>query len=460
MRKGTKQMKEKMNSSRRNFLRLSTGGVLSAAGMARFGMMNAYAQQATDYKALVCIFLFGGNDGHNTVVPQVSSEYNAYKSIRGSLALPGTDAKLLPVAAKNGTPYALSDGLAAVHPLWAQQKLAVVANVGNLVQPTTRTQFLANAVPLPSNLFSHSDQVLQMQTATPSGSGGTGWAGRVADSVSAMNGAATFPVSISMSGPQLFCAGNAVQSASIIPGFDMQPYGMDIWPDTAAAARLQGLQEVISMDSGLAVVQAANKVRQDALALSAMLKSASSTSPLATVFPGTQLGDQLKEVAKVIKLRTQTGLKRQVFFCSLGGFDTHGSQSWQHWDLLKQVGAAMSAFYAATQELGVADQVTTFTESEFGRTLQPSGQGSDHGWGSHYLVLGGAVQGGDLYGQFPVMALGGPNDTGSRGALLPSTSLDQYGATMARWFGLDDTALDLVFPNLKNFSTRNLGFLG
>jgi uncharacterized protein (DUF1501 family) len=263
-----------------------------------------------------------------------------------------------------------------------------------------------------------------------------------------------------MSGPQLFCAGNAVQSASIIPGFDMQPYGMDIWPDTAAAARLQGLQEVISMDSGLAVVQAANKVRQDAMALSAMLKSASSTSPLSTVFPGTQLGDQLKEVAKVIKLRTQTGLKRQVFFCSLGGFDTHGSQSWQHWDLLKQVGAAMSAFYAATQELGVADQVTTFTESEFGRTLQPSGQGSDHGWGSHYLVLGGAVQGGDLYGQFPVMALGGPNDTGSRGALLPSTSLDQYGATMARWFGLDDTALDLVFPNLKNFTTRNLGFLG
>ncbi len=453
-------MKDNMNSSRRTFLRLSTGGAISAAGLARFGLMNAYAQQATDYKALVCIFLFGGNDGHNTVVPQVSSEYNAYKSIRGSLALPGTDAKLLAVTAKDGTPYALSDGLAGIHPLWAQQKLAVVANVGNLVQPTTRTQYLSNAVALPSNLFSHSDQVLQMQTATPSGSGGTGWAGRVADSVTALNGAATFPVSISMSGPQLFCAGNAVQSASFIPGFDMEPYGMTMWPSSAATARLQGLQEVISMDSGLAVVQAANKARQDAMALSAMLKSATTGSPLATVFPGTQLGNQLKEVAKVIGLRTQTGLKRQVFFCSLGGFDTHGSQSWQHWDLLKQLGAAMNAFYMATQELGVVGQVTTFTESEFGRTLQPSGQGTDHGWGSHYLVMGGGVQGGDLYGQFPVMALGGPNDTGSRGALLPSTSLDQYGATMARWFGLDDAALDLVFPNLKNFQTRNLGFLG
>jgi uncharacterized protein (DUF1501 family) len=168
----------------------------------------------------------------------------------------------------------------------------------------------------------------------------------------------------------------------------------------------------------------------------------------------------LKEVARIIKLRTQTGMKRQVFFCSIGGFDTHSQQSWQHWDLLRQMSEAMAAFFNATIELGVADQVTTFTESEFGRTLQPSGQGSDHGWGSHHFVMGGAVQGGDLYGKFPNLALGGPDDTGSRGALLPSTSLDQYGATMGRWFGLDDTSLLAVFPNLKNFTTHNLGFLG
>jgi uncharacterized protein (DUF1501 family) len=452
-------MKESIDNSRRKFLRLSTGALVPALGLTRFGMLNALAQQPSDYKALVCLFMFGGNDGHNTLIPQAQADLNTYKSIRGTLALPDGNGPVLPITAKNGVPFALNNGLSAIHPLWAQQKLAAVANVGNLVQPTTRQQFQGSAVPLPTNLFSHSDQVIQMQTATPSGSGGTGWAGRVADAMQPANNPATFPASISIAGPSLFCAGNVVQSASIIPGFDMQPYGMTIWPSTAAAARLQGLQEVLTMDSGLAVVQAANKVRQDALALSAMLKSVPTTS-FNTVFPGTQMGNQLKEVARIIKLRTQTGMKRQVFFCSIGGFDTHSSQSWQHWDLLRQMSEAMAAFFTATIELGVADQVTTFTESEFGRTLQPSGQGSDHGWGSHHLVMGGAVQGGDLYGKFPNLALGGPDDTGSRGALLPTTSLDQYGATLGRWFGLDDASLLAVFPNLKNFANRNLGFLG
>lgn len=445
-------------NSRRGFLRLASGSLVSLAGFARFASMNAFAQQAPDYKALVCIFMFGGNDGHNTLIPQSQASFNAYKQIRGSLALPDGNTQLLPVTAKDGTPYAFNSGLASIHPLWAQGKFAAVANVGNIVQPTTRAQFLASQVPLPTNLFSHSDQVIQMQTATPSGSGGTGWAGRVADAVQATNQPSTFPASLSFSGPQIFCAGNAVQSASMIPGYDMQPYGLNMWPASASAARLTGLQEVLTLDSGLAVVQAANKVRQDALALSAMLKGMPA-SPFTTVFPGTSIGNQLKEVARIIKLRPQTGIKRQVFFCSLGGFDTHGSQSWQQWDLLRQVSDAMSAFYNATTEMGLADQVTTFTESEFGRTLQPSGQGSDHGWGNHHLVLGGAVKGGDLYGKFPTLALGGPDDTGARGALLPTTSLDQYGATLARWFGLDDTALAAVFPNLKNFPTPTLAFL-
>jgi uncharacterized protein (DUF1501 family) len=190
-----------------------------------------------------------------------------------------------------------------------------------------------------------------------------------------------------------------------------------------------------------------------------MLKSLSSTAPLATAFPGTDIGNQLKQVAQVIQLRGSTGMHRQVFFCSLGGFDTHGSQSWSQWDLLKNVSAAMQAFYLATEEMGLAGNITTFLESEFGRTLQPSGTGSDHGWGNHFLVMGGAVKGGDVYGTFPNLALGGPDDTGTRGALLPSTSLDQYGATLAQWFGVPDTSLDAVFPNLKNFAVRNLGFV-
>lgn len=451
-------MTTKHTASRRSFLQLATGALAPLAGFTRFGQMNAYAQQAQDYKALVCIFLFGGCDGNNVLIPQSQQQFNAYKSARGSLALPDVSAQLLPVTAKDGTPYALSDGLALIQPYWSQNKLAAVANVGNLPEPTTRTQYLAGQVAIPTNLFSHSDQIVQMQTATFGGGGGTGWAGRVADQVEAMNGGATFPASVSMSGQQMFCAGDVVQSASLIPGFDMNPSGFSAWPASAATARMTSLQEILALDSGMALVQAANKVRQDALSLSSMLKGLSN-APFATQFPGTDLGNQLKQVAQIIKLRASTGMKRQVFFCSLGGFDTHGAQSWQHWDLLKQLGAAMQAFYLATEEMGIADKITTFTESEFGRTLQPSGNGSDHGWGSHFLVMGGAVKGGDVYGTFPQLALGGPDDSGTRGALLPTTSLDQYGATMAKWFGVPAAALDSVFPSLKKFAVKDLGFL-
>ena len=326
------------STSRRNFLRLS-GAATAAAGFSRFGLMNAFAQSAPDYKALVCVFLFGGNDSHNMVVPQSQSAFNAYKAIRGSLALPDGNAKLLPVTAKDGTPYALNDGLAAIHPLWAQQKLAVVSNVGMLVQPTSRQQYLAGTATVPTNLFSHADQVIAMQAGNANGSGGTGWAGRVADAVQALNGASSFPASISMTGSALFCTGSVVQSASLIPGFDLTLDGMTGWPASAAAAKVQALQEIITFDTGMALVQSANKVRQDALTLNAMLKGLSAGAPLATPFPQTNIGLQLQQVAQIIRLRQSTGMSRQVFFCSLGGFDTHSGQSWGQWDLLRQISA-------------------------------------------------------------------------------------------------------------------------
>jgi uncharacterized protein (DUF1501 family) len=447
------------HTSRRNFLRAS-GAFATAAGISRFGMMNAFAQGAPNYKALVCVFMFGGNDSHNMVVPQTQAQFNAYKAARGSLALPDTNTKLLPVSALNGTPYALNDGLASIHPLWAQQKLAAVANVGMLVQPTTRSQYQAGTASVPTNLFSHSDQVIQMQAGNPNGSGGTGWAGRVADAVQSLNGASSFPPSISMSGSALFCTGSAVQSASLIPGFDLSLDGMSPWPASASAARRQALQELLTFDTGMALVQSANRVRQDALTLNGMLKSLNAGTPLSTQFPQTDIGRQLQQVAQIIRLRASTGMSRQVFFCSLGGFDTHSAQSWTQWDLLKQISAAMYSFYNATAEMGVADQVTTFTESDFGRTLQPSGTGSDHGWGSHHLVMGGAVKGGDLYGTFPTLALGGPDDANNRGALIPTTSVDQYGGTMAKWFGVGAAAMPQVFPSLANFPVADLGFLG
>lgn len=425
----------------------------ASAMLTRFGWMNALADGAPpDYKALVCVFLVGGNDGHNTVVPLAQAAFDEYQDARGSLALPDNNGPLIQVEDwTNGTPYGLNPGLAALAPLWGTGpgtgRLAVLANVGMLVQPVSRGDFLNNVVPVPTNLFSHSDQIQQMQAAIPSTSAGTGWGARAADQLAALNGGSTFPAAISCAGPALFCKGNVVQSASLLPGFDLEPSGFSLWPASAATARRTGLQEILEFDSGLTLVQAANQVRKDALALNALLKGGNAT--LTTPFPGGNLSNQLQQVARIIKLRETTGVKRQVFFCQIGGFDTHGAQSWEHWNLLRQVGEAMAAFYTCTeQELGVASQVTSFTLSDFGRTLQPSGAGSDHGWGNHHLVLGGAVQGGRIHGTFPSLALGGDDDSGTRGALIPTTSVEQYAATLARWLGVPDADLPGIFQNL------------
>jgi uncharacterized protein (DUF1501 family) len=265
-----------------------------------------------------------------------------------------------------------------------------------------------------------------------------------------------------MNGPALFCAGASAASASLLPGFDLTPDGMSAWPASAAAAKTTALNEILTLDSGLSLVHAANLVRQDAVSLNALLVAGAAGGSAATPagFPGTPLGQQLQQVARIIGLRATTGVRRQVFFCSIGGFDTHSGQSWQQWDLLRQVAEGLAAFHAQMAAMGLGQQVTAFTESEFGRTLQPSGTGTDHGWGSHHLMLGGAVKGGRLYGSLPMPALGGPQDAGGRGALIPSTSLDQYGATLARWFGVDAAGLARVFPNLAAFAQPDLGFMG
>lgn len=441
-------------ASRRKWIQ-NLGGAALIAGL---GRLNLLSQDASpDYKALVCVFLSGGNDGHNLIVPLSQAEFNAYRAARGSLALPDNNGAMLPVELPDGTPFGFHPGLKAIHPLWQQGNLAVLANAGVLVRPVSRQQFLDKSVPLPTNLFSHSDQIQQMQTGFPSPSGGTGWGGRTADAMQLGNHGSSFPAAISISGPALFCSGNVVQSASLLPGFNLDPSGLQLWPKSAADARKLGLQNLLELDSGIALVQAANQVRKDALNLNALLTG--TTAEIRTSFPGTSLGSQLKQVAKIIKLRAKTGINRQVFFCSIGGFDTHGSQAWQHWNLLRQLSEAIAAFHNATVELGVPDGVTTFTLSDFGRSLQPSGSGSDHGWGNHHLILGGAVRGGRMYGRFPSMALGGPDDSGNRGSLIPSTSLDQYGATLASWFGVPSGRLTEIFPNLGNFQSQDLGFM-
>jgi uncharacterized protein (DUF1501 family) len=436
----------------------SAAGAAMLGGLSKFGLVSAFAQGSTDYKALVCIFLFGGNDGNNMVVP-IDSRYAGYQSVRGGIAIP--QGQLLPLQSGGQAIYGLHPSMPELQGYFNNQKnLAILANVGTLVQPTTQAMYKAYQN-LPQNLFSHSDQQDQWQSAQLTGNPLSGWAGKVADSLqSAYNGAAKFPPILSVSGNAIFCTGINSQPFTMDPGQTPGLQGFD--PSAASQARFVAAQQLLTFDSGLSLVQAANAVTGQAVQYSVVLSNAlQSIPPLQTVFPKNYLADQLKQVAQVIAAQGSLGVRRQIFFCSFGGFDTHGDQLVQHVRLLSEMSQSMSAFYQATQELGVANQVTTFSVSEFGRTLEPgSNGGTDHAWGNHQLALGGAVKGNTLYGSFPTLALGGPDDADQNGRWIPTTALDQYGATLATWFGVSAADLPSVFPNLGNFATKNLGFLG
>ena len=438
----------------------AAGGMLAALGNLETANATPMAQ---DYKALVCIFLFGGNDGHNTVFPMSNTEYNAYIAKRGGLALTGN--KALPITTTSGGQYGLNYGLVEMQSLFQQGKVAVLANTGILNQPTTQPQYAQASVPLPTQLFSHSDQVVQMQAGVPNSSAGSGWGGRIADLVQANNAGTTFPVAISFNGSSLYVAGQAVPATNLQPGNSLQQYAMSGgWPQAAIDARANAQKQVALAGSSNRIVAAADKVMNDTWNLNAILQGAAGGA-LNTVFPSTSLGNQLKEVAHFINLRAQTGASRQVFFCGLGGFDTHSGQDYQQWDLLHQLSQALKSFYDASIEMGASQDVTSFTLSDFGRSLQPSGTGSDHGWGSHHLIVGGGVSGGQIYGTFPILNASdsayNPNAfADSRGVLIPTSSLAQYGATLAKWFGAQDAQLNGLFPELANFTTRDLGFMG
>jgi len=436
----------------------SAAGASLLGGLSKLGLVSALAQGTADYKALVCIFMFGGNDGNNMVVP-IDSRYSQYSQARALLAIP--QAQLLPLQIGSQSTYGMHPSMPDMQGLFNMQKnLAVVANVGTLVQPTTQATYNAYKN-LPENLYSHSDQQDQWQTAQLSGPQLSGWAGKVADAVQASyNSAALFPPILSISGNPIFCTGVTSRPFSMNPG---QPPGLQGFDSSAASqARFAATQQLLTFDSGLSMVQAANAVTGQAVQFSVTLSDAlKSLPPLQTAFPQNYLARQLKQVAEVIAVRSALGVQRQIFFCSYGGFDTHSDQLASQIALLTTISQSMSAFYQATQELAVTNNVTTFTLSEFGRTLEPgSNGGSDHAWGSHHLVMGGAVQGNQIYGTFPTLALGGPDDADQNGRWIPTTAVDQYAATLATWFGVGATDLPSVFPNLANFPTSNLGFMG
>ena len=447
--------------SRRDFMRLtccSAAGASLLGGLSKFGLVSALAQGAADYKALVCIFMFGGNDSNNMLVP-IDSRYAQYQQSRSVLAIP--QAQLLPLQIANQANYALHPSMPEMQSLFNnQQTLAVLSNVGTLVQPTTQ-QAYQQYLNLPENLYSHSDQQDQWQSAQLMGTPNAGWAGKVADKVqSSFNSAAQFPPVLSVSGNTVFSTGDVTRPFTMYPGQTPGLQGFD--SSAAAQARFLATQQLLTFDNGLSLVQSANSVTSQAVQYSVVLADAlKNIAPLQTVFPNNYLGQQLQQVAQVIATRSALGMGRQIFFCSYGGFDTHSDQLPQQIALMSTISQSMSAFYQATQELGVTNQVTTFTLSEFSRTLQPgTNGGTDHAWGSHQLVMGGAVKGNNVYGTFPSLTLGGPDDAGNNGRWIPTTALDQYAATLATWFGVQAADLPTVFPNLANFPTNNLGFMG
>jgi uncharacterized protein (DUF1501 family) len=465
-----------MAPSRRDFLRTGAcalGGAALASSLDSFGLVYALTPQAaTDYRALVCIFLNGGNDGNNTVVDL--NQYSSYSNARGvDLAIP--QPSLLAVSPITGGSYGFHPNLTGLRDLFNPpfQKLAVISNVGPLVEPLTQTTYINGTGKKPLQLFSHSDQVGLFQTSIANVVAQTGWSGRVADTVTGLNGSATFPQNVSIAGINLLLTGvNTRQLAVADSNTSLANVLQLIMTGSASEvnSRTTSFNELRNYDRNFTLIKAASDTRASAIQTDQAL---STVNPiLTTVFPNTSLGRQLLQVARLIKASTDPtagiNMKRQIFFCQIGGFDTHSSQINGQINLMTQVSAAMRAFYDATVELGLANNVTTFTLSDFGRTLQSSGTGaqtgSDHGWGNHHFIMGGSVLGGRFYGTYPTLALGGPDDTNTpganaRGRWIPTTSVEQYAATLATWYGLSAVDLAAVFPLIGRFSSPTLPFL-
>lgn len=459
------------NTSRRAFLQrasaLSVAGVAAPWALNLAAIAEAAAATATDYKAIVCVFLYGGNDYGNTLIPYDPTNYNAYYNLRPTLAyardkLVGTilNPLVAPVdAAGFGRQYALAPELAPLLPIFNAGKMGVLLNVGTLVQPTTKLQYNNKTAVLPPKLFSHSDQQAAWQSSAPE-SAVSGWGGRMGDLFESGNGNATFTC-VNVSGNAVFLAGNTAVQYQVSTSGPVAMTGLKT-PLFGSSACSAALQTLITQPRSHLLENEYTRVSKRAIDAGAILTSALAGAPaLTTQFPAANaLGDQLKMVARMIASAGTIGAKRQVFFVSLNGFDTHDGLLNVHPGLLKKVADATAAFYAATVELGLADKITTFTASDFGRTLSGNNDGSDHGWGSMHFMLGGAVKGQRYYGVPPAVADNGPDDVG-QGRLLPTSSVDQYAATLGKWLGASDTDLLSLLPNLRNYniSKRNLGFL-
>ncbi|HVT60320.1 MAG TPA: DUF1501 domain-containing protein [Thermoanaerobaculia bacterium] len=453
--------------TRRQFIRQSVCAAVGMTSLAStvFDLRRVAAAApltAADYKALVCVFLYGGNDCNNMLVPYDPADYASYAAARMGLALPRT--ALLPinlVGGGDGRLWSLHPNMVGLQGLFNQQKMAVLGNVGPLVAPVTQADYINGTAALPPQLFSHSDQTTHWQTSIPDQPPQTGWGGRVADMLHALNGTSQISMSLSLAGINTFQVGNVVTQLQVSPN---GAFGLDGYTADTTDPASNALRALLARSYGNLFQSGYRDVFSRALGDNQLLQTAlAGLPPLTTVFPASDLGQQLLTVAHLIQARAALGQQRQVFFVATGGFDTHGGQLPAHVQLLQDVSDSLAAFYAATVELQVPGSVTAFTASDFGRTFvsnnDPNGDGSDHGWGSHHLIVGGGVLGGRLFGRVPTLAIDGPDDTGD-GRWIPTTSVDEYSATLAKWFGVSPTEMRTVFPNLNRFSNPDLGFMG
>jgi len=457
-------------ASRREFLksaaRLSLAGTATPWALNLAAIGAAAAQTApTDYKALVCVFMYGGNDHSNTIVPYDAASYAQYASSRTNLALAQT--ALLPLAtpanaSMSGRQIAMRSELLPIKTIYDAGKAAVLANVGTMVVPTTMAQYRARSVPLPPSLFSHNDQQSVWQTYDGRREGArVGWGGRIGDLMSASNQYRNFTC-VSASGTAVFLSGQSTVQMQIgnnggltINGATGNAlYGSSAGPATARRLMTEERSNLFEKDYNALVARST----EAAQTLNAALTGFPANAAPFNTFPATGLGNQMRNVARMIAARQALGAQRQVFHVSVGGFDQHSGLINGHGGRMTELANAMAAFYNATVTLGIADSVTAFTASDFGRTLDSNGEGSDHGWGAHHFVVGGAVKGGELYGTWPEIVLRGPNDVG-RGNLLPTTSVAEYAATLSQWFGITPAQLTDVIPNAMNFPQPNLGFM-
>jgi uncharacterized protein (DUF1501 family) len=447
-------------------------GLNSLAAMAQGSGMS-------DYRALVCVFLQGGNDGHGTVIATDPTSFSAFTQARsGAPGLAYPLSELLPIVPKtsqNSRTFALNPNLAGLQNLFNAGRAAVVANTGTLIAPATKAQINANSIPLPASLFSHFDQTAAWQAIASNGGSAehVGWGGSVADLIESMNvNSNSMFTCISTAGIALFLAGQSSFQLNVTSAGPIPIYGT-AQPLFGNAAGSSALQSILTADETNLFAKEYEVIVNRSQQAQQLLATAMAPAgvggipnppqyldPVTNMLTDNQLAISLQTVARIIAGRATLGVNRQIFYVQLGSFDTHDGQAQQHARLLTQLGQAFEYFDTQMIAAGLGNQVTAFTASDFGRTLTSNSDGTDHGWGSHHFVVGGSVVGGDMYGQYPVIGVNQANDLGA-GRLIPTTSVDQYAGTLARWFGLSDGQIKTVFPNFANFGTSPyLGFLG